>query len=141
MVEVVSNWMKDILRYKRDKTLLADLTTVQRLRRAKAHYCKVRTDSTLAHPRLDVEGREDHVRTHAVRRNAEERGGGGQPHAGGVGYGLLVRRKMREGYKVLEGVAEPDISMHHGLIKGLLRLRRAGEATQVFRATVERGIM
>ncbi|RWW66227.1 hypothetical protein BHE74_00026408 [Ensete ventricosum] len=116
MVEVVSNWMKDILRYKRDKTLLADLTTVQRLRRAKAHYCKVRTDST-----LEV--------------------GGGQPHAGGVGYGLLVRRKAREGYTVLEGVAEPDISMHHGLIKGLLRLRRAGEATQVFRATVERGIM
>lgn len=61
------------------------------------------------------------------------------PTLGALVYGLLVRRKVREGYKVLEGVAEPDISMYHGLIKGLLRLRRAGEATQVFRAMMERG--
>ncbi|WOL01414.1 hypothetical protein Cni_G10130 [Canna indica] len=58
---------------------------------------------------------------------------------GALVYGLLVRRKVREGYKVFEGAAEPDISLYHGLIKGLLWLRRAEEATQVFRTMIESG--
>ena len=40
---------------------------------------------------------------------------------------------MSEAYKVVEGIEKSDISIYHGLIKGLLRLRRASEATQVFR--------
>ncbi|XP_020265814.1 putative pentatricopeptide repeat-containing protein At1g26500 [Asparagus officinalis] len=54
-------------------------------------------------------------------------------------YGLLVRKRVREGYRIFQGVEEPDINMHHGLMKGLLRLRRAREATQVLREMVKRG--
>ncbi|RDX67275.1 putative pentatricopeptide repeat-containing protein, partial [Mucuna pruriens] len=58
---------------------------------------------------------------------------------GCVVYGLLVRGRIREAYGVVEGIEAPDLSVYHGLIKGLLRLRRAGEATQVFREMVRRG--
>ncbi|XP_020217033.1 putative pentatricopeptide repeat-containing protein At1g26500 [Cajanus cajan] len=58
---------------------------------------------------------------------------------GDVVYGLLVRRRVREAYGVVEGIAVPDLSVYHGLMKGLLRLRRAGEATQVFREMIRRG--
>lgn len=63
------------------------------------------------------------------------------PTLGALAYGLLCRKRISEGYKVLlvTGGA-PDISMYHGLIKGLLRLRRAREATQVFREMTQRGI-
>ncbi|XP_044471747.1 putative pentatricopeptide repeat-containing protein At1g26500 [Mangifera indica] len=54
-------------------------------------------------------------------------------------YGLSARGRVREAYKVLEAVEKPDISVYHGLIKGLLRLRRASEATQVFREMIKRG--
>ncbi|KAL5716191.1 hypothetical protein ACHQM5_017916 [Ranunculus cassubicifolius] len=54
-------------------------------------------------------------------------------------YGLLSRRKIREAYKIVEGIEKPDISVYHGLIKGLLRLKKASEATQVFREMIRRG--
>ncbi|GAY44226.1 putative pentatricopeptide repeat-containing protein [Citrus sinensis] len=54
-------------------------------------------------------------------------------------YGLLARGRLREAYKVVEEIEKPDISLYHGLIKGLLRLRRAREATQVFREMIKRG--
>ncbi|KAJ0021618.1 hypothetical protein Pint_31860 [Pistacia integerrima] len=54
-------------------------------------------------------------------------------------YGLLARGKVREAYKVVGAVEKPDISVYHGLIKGLLKLRRASEATQVFREMIKRG--
>lgn len=54
-------------------------------------------------------------------------------------YGLLERRRVREAYKVVEGIQKLDISVYHGLIKGLLRLKRAGEATRVFREMIKRG--
>lgn len=54
-------------------------------------------------------------------------------------YGLLARGRVREAYKVFEADEKPDISVYHGLIKGLLRLRRASEATQVFREMIKRG--
>ncbi|XP_054823442.1 putative pentatricopeptide repeat-containing protein At1g26500 isoform X2 [Prosopis cineraria] len=54
-------------------------------------------------------------------------------------YGLLARGRVREAYKFVEGIDEPDISVYHGLMKGLLRLRRASEATQVFREMIRRG--
>lgn len=54
-------------------------------------------------------------------------------------YGLLARGRVREAYEIGEGIEKPDISLYHGLIKGLLRLRRASEATQVFRKMIERG--
>lgn len=58
---------------------------------------------------------------------------------GDVVYGLLVRRRVREAYGVVEGIEAPDLSVYHGLIKGLVRLRRASEATEVFREMVRRG--
>ncbi|TYI11324.1 hypothetical protein ES332_A09G201700v1 [Gossypium tomentosum] len=54
-------------------------------------------------------------------------------------YGLLARGRIREAYRIVEGIENPDISIYHGLIKGLLRLRKASEATQVFREMIKRG--
>nr|GLL47649.1 putative pentatricopeptide repeat-containing protein At1g26500 [Ipomoea trifida] len=54
-------------------------------------------------------------------------------------YGLLCRRRVREAYGVLDGIEKPDISVYHGMIKGLLRLKRPREATQVFREMIARG--
>ncbi|XP_059648780.1 putative pentatricopeptide repeat-containing protein At1g26500 [Cornus florida] len=54
-------------------------------------------------------------------------------------YGLLTKARVREAYKIVEGIEKPDISVYHGLIKGLLKLRRASEATQVFREMIKRG--
>ncbi|GJN11129.1 hypothetical protein PR202_ga29298 [Eleusine coracana subsp. coracana] len=49
---------------------------------------------------------------------------------GGLVYGLMVRRRVREGYRVFHGAKERDIALYHGLMKGLIRIKRAGEATE-----------
>ncbi|KAE8717353.1 putative pentatricopeptide repeat-containing protein [Hibiscus syriacus] len=54
-------------------------------------------------------------------------------------YGLLARRRIRETYRIADGIENPDIDVYHGLIKGLLRLKKASEATQVFREMIKRG--
>ncbi|KAI3729244.1 hypothetical protein L6452_17897 [Arctium lappa] len=54
-------------------------------------------------------------------------------------YCFLSKARVREAYKIAEGVEKPDISVYHGLIKGLLRLKRANEATNVFREMIRRG--
>lgn len=54
-------------------------------------------------------------------------------------YGLLARGRIREAYRIAEGIEKPDISVYHALIKGLLRSRKASEATQVFREMINRG--
>jgi pentatricopeptide repeat protein len=54
-------------------------------------------------------------------------------------YGLLVRRRTREAYKVFHMVRKPSISLYHGLMKGLLRIKRAGEATEVLKEMLRRG--
>ncbi|GMY05671.1 putative pentatricopeptide repeat-containing protein At1g26500 [Fagus crenata] len=54
-------------------------------------------------------------------------------------YGLLARGRVREAYRIAEGIKKPDVNVYHGLIKGLLKLRRASEATQVFREMIKRG--
>ncbi|TYH81647.1 hypothetical protein ES332_D03G215700v1 [Gossypium tomentosum] len=38
-------------------------------------------------------------------------------------YGLLARGRIREAYRIVEGIEIPDISIYHRLIKALLRLR------------------
>ncbi|KAJ1389840.1 Tetratricopeptide-like helical domain superfamily [Sesbania bispinosa] len=58
---------------------------------------------------------------------------------GSVVYGLLAKRRVREAYQIVDRIDVPDISVYHGLIKGLIRLRRASEATQVFREMIRRG--
>lgn len=58
---------------------------------------------------------------------------------GSLLYGLLARGRVNEAYKVFERIEKPDINVYHGLIKGLLRLRRASEATHVFREMIKRG--
>ncbi|KAL3501497.1 hypothetical protein ACH5RR_035946 [Cinchona calisaya] len=58
---------------------------------------------------------------------------------GSIVYGLICRGRVREAYKVVEEIEEPDISVYHGMIKGLLRLKRAREATQVFRQMIKKG--
>ena len=35
-------------------------------------------------------------------------------------YGLVVRGRVREAYKIVEGIEKPNISVYLGLIKGLL---------------------
>ncbi|XP_078430212.1 pentatricopeptide repeat (PPR) superfamily protein [Wolffia australiana] len=59
------------------------------------------------------------------------------PCLGALAYGLLCRRRVKEAYKLMVGA---DLSAYHGLIKGLVRLRRTSEATQVFREMSQRGI-
>ncbi|CAH9079433.1 unnamed protein product [Cuscuta epithymum] len=54
-------------------------------------------------------------------------------------YGLLCKRRVREAYGVLGGIKKPDVMVFHGMIKGLLRLKRPREATQVFREMIGRG--
>lgn len=54
-------------------------------------------------------------------------------------YGFLSQARVREAYDIAEGIEKSDISVYHGLIKRLLRLKRAGEATQVFREMIRRG--
>ncbi|CAA0243726.1 unnamed protein product [Arabidopsis thaliana] len=54
-------------------------------------------------------------------------------------YGLLVKRRVVEAYGLVEGVENPDISIYHGLIKGLVKIKRASEATEVFRKMIQRG--
>ncbi|PKI53339.1 hypothetical protein CRG98_026276 [Punica granatum] len=54
-------------------------------------------------------------------------------------YGHLSRGQIREAYSLVQRVEEPDISVYHGLIKGLLKLKRASEATEVFREMARRG--
>lgn len=58
---------------------------------------------------------------------------------GSLIYGFLSKARVREAYKIAEEIEMPDISVYHGLIKGLLRLKRANEATNVFREMIRRG--
>ncbi|XP_052173564.1 putative pentatricopeptide repeat-containing protein At1g26500 [Diospyros lotus] len=58
---------------------------------------------------------------------------------GSLIYGLLTKYRTKEAYRIMEGIEKPDISVYHGMIKGLLRLRRASEATQVFREMIRVG--
>ncbi|KAL9690350.1 hypothetical protein QQ045_010748 [Rhodiola kirilowii] len=54
-------------------------------------------------------------------------------------YGHLAKSRISEAYGILEGIEKPEISIYHGLIKGLLRLKKPSEATQVFRAMIRQG--
>ncbi|KAK9097185.1 hypothetical protein Sjap_022682 [Stephania japonica] len=54
-------------------------------------------------------------------------------------YGFASKGRVREACKIMEGIKDPDIAVFHGLMKGLLRLKRASEATQVFREMINRG--
>ncbi|KAL6855937.1 hypothetical protein ACP4OV_018739 [Aristida adscensionis] len=58
---------------------------------------------------------------------------------GDLVYALMARRRVREGYRVFHGVREKGVALYHGLMKGLLRIKRAGEATEVFREMIARG--
>ncbi|XP_073317947.1 putative pentatricopeptide repeat-containing protein At1g26500 [Primulina huaijiensis] len=58
---------------------------------------------------------------------------------GSIIYGAMSRGRVVEGYKIFQGVEMPDISVYNGMIKGLLRLKKAGEATQVFREMIGQG--
>ncbi|KAI4373359.1 hypothetical protein MLD38_011490 [Melastoma candidum] len=55
-------------------------------------------------------------------------------------YGLLARGRVREARKVFDQMkSNLEISVYHGIIKGLLKLRRASEATCIFREMISRG--
>lgn len=54
-------------------------------------------------------------------------------------YGLLTKCRVREAYMIMEGIEKPDMTVYHGMIKGLLKLRRTSEATQVFREMIKKG--
>ncbi|KAE8647250.1 hypothetical protein Csa_018271 [Cucumis sativus] len=54
-------------------------------------------------------------------------------------YGLLARGRRREAYNIMRRIENPDLDVYHAFIKGLLKLKRANEATQVFREMIERG--
>ena len=55
-------------------------------------------------------------------------------------YWLLERMRVREAYRVVEGIEKLDISVYHGLMKGLLKLRRGSKATKVFREMIKRDL-
>ncbi|CAH2033885.1 unnamed protein product [Thlaspi arvense] len=54
-------------------------------------------------------------------------------------YGLLAKQRVAEAYKAAEAIRNPDISIYHALIKGLVKIKRASEATEVFREMIQRG--
>lgn len=54
-------------------------------------------------------------------------------------YGLLAKRRVAEAYKTAEAIENPDISIYHALIRGLVKIKRASEATEVFRKMIQRG--
>ncbi|KAL4569483.1 hypothetical protein LXL04_025121 [Taraxacum kok-saghyz] len=58
---------------------------------------------------------------------------------GSLIYGFLSKGRIREAYNIAESIETPDITIYHGLIKGLLRLKKANEATNVFREMIRRG--
>lgn len=58
---------------------------------------------------------------------------------GSLIYGFLSKGRIREAYNIVEAIEQPDISVYHGLMKGLLRLKKANEATNVFREMIRRG--
>lgn len=79
---------------------------------------------------------------HAHKLFDEMRERGIQPDCTTLGsliYGFLSKGRIREAYNVVEAIEQPDISVYHGLIKGLLRLKKANEATNVFREMIRRG--
>lgn len=51
---------------------------------------------------------------------------------------FFSKARVHEAYKIAKGMEKPDMSVYHGLIKGLLRLKRANEATNVFREIIRR---
>lgn len=54
-------------------------------------------------------------------------------------YGLVSKNRVREAYLMVETMEKPDISVYHALIQGFLKLRKAGEATEVFREMIRKG--
>lgn len=52
--------------------------------------------------------------------------------------GSFVRAGSMRLIALWEGVEKPDTSVYHGLINGLLKLKMASEATQVFRRILTR---
>ncbi|EOA39416.1 hypothetical protein CARUB_v10012523mg [Capsella rubella] len=58
---------------------------------------------------------------------------------GSIIYGLLAKRRVAEAYQMVEGIENPDISIYHALIKGNVKIKRASEATEVFRKMIQRG--
>ncbi|PKU79009.1 Putative pentatricopeptide repeat-containing protein [Dendrobium catenatum] len=55
-------------------------------------------------------------------------------------YGLLAKKRVKEAYKMFKEAEEVDLSLCHGLMKGLLRMKRPAEATEVFREMLRREI-
>ncbi|CAN0897622.1 Putative pentatricopeptide repeat-containing protein At1g26500 [Linum grandiflorum] len=58
---------------------------------------------------------------------------------GSILYGMLSKGRLNEARSVLKQVEKPDIAIYHGLIKGLLRMKKPEEATDVFREMISRG--
>lgn len=54
-------------------------------------------------------------------------------------YGLVLKNRVQEAYLMAENVEKPDISVYHALIRGLLKLRKVDEATEIFREMIRRG--
>lgn len=53
--------------------------------------------------------------------------------------GLVSKNRVREAYLMVKNIEKPDISVYHALIRGLLKLRKAGEATEIFREMIRKG--
>lgn len=53
-------------------------------------------------------------------------------------YGLLSKGRAREARMAFEQIKDPDLGVYNDFIKGLLRLRRTREATQVLRLMYQR---
>ncbi|KAL1806279.1 putative pentatricopeptide repeat-containing protein At1g26500 isoform X2 [Daucus carota subsp. sativus] len=58
---------------------------------------------------------------------------------GSLVYGFVCKARVREAYLLADGIEKPNISVYHGFIKGFLKLKRAKDATNVFREMINRG--
>ncbi|KAJ8445893.1 hypothetical protein Cgig2_000205 [Carnegiea gigantea] len=53
--------------------------------------------------------------------------------------GLVSKNRVWEAYLIAKNIEKPGISMYHALIRGLLKLSKAGEATEIFREMIRKG--
>ncbi|KAJ8437542.1 hypothetical protein Cgig2_027617 [Carnegiea gigantea] len=53
--------------------------------------------------------------------------------------GLVSKNRVREAYLIAKNIEKPGISVYHALIRGLLKLSKAGEATEMFREMIRKG--
>ncbi|KAK1388736.1 hypothetical protein POM88_016914 [Heracleum sosnowskyi] len=77
---------------------------------------------------------------HVISQEMQQRGI--EPDSETLGsliYGFVCKMRVREAYFLVDSIEKPNMNVYHGLIKGFLKLKRAKDATNVFREMIKRG--